>query len=586
MTTRPLQNPPVKRRHIGFKLLSYLLGFSFMATLIAFGAILLSDYYRGINEYSNSITQIRSGYQQSLSYSLWNFDTRQINSQLEGILNFPGVVYVHIESEGNLIHSAGNVLANSEERHSFPLSYQSAGNRYELGELYIDIDYTGLYQELLDKTLEILVTQFLKTFSVSVFVLFIVRLLITRRLKVMSDWAESYSLSQLDQPLDLNLHQHEHDELDSVADAINTMRNKIKQDVRERQKAQSQLEDIKERLALAIDNAALGFCQYHSHNDRIVCNHHFATLMGSTQSELERLSHPLEHIRDLISGDMRAEQKERFNQLLYGRLNRLQNCVNLIDFSGKEKWLDATVQITRFDENLPAEILICVVDKTKEQIASHQAQELTLSLENKVTKRTEELYEEQQRAKINIQKLSQQLERQQQNQSSCLDNPFNSLLLEGMKQGNSALLGRIQQYLDIVLNGQHTMLNLSQSIRQWAEQQLPLQASQVTLKLPLSLILEENEPLICFLLEGMLVQDPLFPACESLELTLSLSGNQARIEACLDVPTAQESLLQQQPDSIGLHQYIIRSQMAGEFVREVSGNQLKVEFTFALIRER
>ncbi|UTW49557.1 HAMP domain-containing protein [Bacterioplanoides sp. SCSIO 12839] len=585
MTSGQHQDPPVKRRHVGLKLLSYLLGFSFIVTLITFGAILLSDYYRGINEYGNSISQIRSGYQQSISYSLWNFDTRQINSQLEGILNFPGVVYVYIESEGSLAHSAGNVLASSDERHSFPLSYQSTGNIYELGELYIDIDYTGLYQELMDKTFEILITQFLKTFSVSVFVLFIVRLLITRRLKVMSDWADSFSLNKLDQPLNLRLHQNEHDELDLVADAINEMREKLKQDVVERQQAQTLLEDTKERLALAIDNAALGFCQYHSHNDRVVCNHHFAKLMGSTQSELEQLSHPMEHLRDLVSGEMAAEQRERFNQLLYGRINRLQACLNLTDFSGQDKWVDTTIQVTRFEENLPAEILICVVDKTKEQQASRQAQELTLSLENKVAKRTEELYEEQQRTKVNIQKLSQQLERQQKNQSNCLQNPFNQLLLQYMNQGNAELLTLTQAYLDIALNGQQDTLDLSQSIKHWMTNKLPLDSIEVDQDLPLSLILEENERLIYFLLDNIILKDPVFPTCERIGLKLSLLGNYASIHISMANHQPLDSQPSAPPAATHLYEYIIGNQMQGEFKRKLTDNQLTIEFSFALIRE-
>ena len=595
VASTPKFDSSIKRRHVGLKLLSYLLTFSFVVTLVTFSMILLSDYYRGVNEYSSSITQIRSSYQQSISYSLWNFDTRQIDSQLEGILNFPGVVYVYIETQNNLVHSAGDVLSRSDQRHSFPLIYQSAGKTYQLGELYIDINYTGLYQELTDKALQILVTQFLKTFSVSIFVLFIVRLLITRRLQVMSEWADGFSLEKLDSPLNLALHQNEQDELDLVADAINKMRAKLKQDVIERESARHILEDTKERLSLAIENAAIGFCHYQADDDRITCNHHFASLLGATQSELEHMPHPMERMRDMIGGEQGTEQREKFNQLLFGRISRLQACLNLNVMSGDDKWIDTTIQIASYNENRPAEILICMVDKTKEQKASMQAQELTITLENKVSKRTEELYEEQQRAKVNMQKLSQQLERLQTSQNNRLDTKLNALLLRHLSNNNQQTLGLIRDYLDIALNGQREMIDLSLCLKQWVEQQPELQDLELDFSFPLSLILEENKALLSFICDSLIGKEPALPYTRRLGLQLALRGDEASLTLTFDLNDEPPAELYQQPDQVELCDFIISSQLQGQLTRELQPNtphthstshgQLVTRFSFSLVRE-
>ncbi|MFC3679705.1 hypothetical protein [Bacterioplanoides pacificum] len=580
-----------KRRRVGVKLLSYLLTFSFVVTLVTFSMILLSDYYRGINEYSNSISQIRTSYQQSISYSLWNFDTRQIDTQLEGILNFPGVVYVYIETENDLIHSAGDVLARNDQRHSFPLTYLSAGKSYNLGTLFIDINYAGLYQELADKALEILLTQFLKTFSVSVFVLFIVRLLITRRLKIMSHWADEFSLDNLDQVLDLKIKHNERDELDLVAEAINKMRHTLKQDVIEQEQAKVQLEDTKERLALAIDNAALGFCQYQSDKDRIQCNYHFAALLGATQAELEAMPHPMERLRDMIIGEHGNEQREKFNQLLFGRIGRLQTCLHLQVLSGEEKWLDVTIQIASYAENRPGEILICMVDKTKELSASLQAQELAISLENKVTKRTEELYEEQQRAKVNIQKLTQQLERLQQAQSNCLNNTLNQLILKQLQHNHQANLELIRDYLDIALNGEAETLDLSHCLQQWCEQQTALADIPLTFRLPLSLILDDNRQLIRFICECLITREPALNCTQALELRLALQDDQAQLTLTFSLQddfslaNCSDPQAMQQPHQAELCEFIITSQMQGQFRRTLTDHTLVTDISFSLSRD-
>ena len=572
-----------KHRHVGLKLLSYLLTFSFVITLTTFGFILLSDYKRGVNEYEQSSKQIQTSYQQSISYSLWNFDTRQIESQLEGILNFPGVVYVYIETQNNLIHSAGDVLSRTDKRHSFPLNFNSSGKEYKLGNLHIDINYTDLYEELQDKAFQILLTQFVKTFSVSIFLLAIVRVLITKRLKTMSEWAGQFSLDKTDSPLQLHIHSNERDELDLVAEAINKMRETIKLDMVEREKNRAQLEKTKEHLSIAVDNAALGLCQYNSLNDEIECNHHYAQLLGSTQKELEASDHPMEQFRELFHGEESAELREKFNQLLFGRINRLQTCLQIVNLNGEEKFLDTTIQIISYQENHPREILLCLVDKSKEQIASRQAQELTINLENKVAKRTEELYEEQQRAKANILKLTQQLERLQRNQSNQLNTSLNMMLLKYLQTDNRLMLDLIGEYLDVALNGPTHSIDLSYSVRTWLQQQSKLYNITIREHFPLSLILEENDQLLTFVLNCLIIKEPLLPQCRELDLYIKLTGESAHLKMVFTLDSGNQQ--NQQPEPLLLCEYIIGSQLEGEISRQLDNNQLTTEFSFSLNRK-
>lgn len=586
MSSEPNFTQSNNRRHIGLKLLSYLLAFSFLVTLATFSFILLSDYKRGIGEYGSSIQQIQTSYQQSISYSLWNFDTRQIESQLEGILNFPGIVYVYIETQTNMIHSAGDVLARTDHRHSFPLIYKSNDKVYELGRLYIDVNYSGLYDELTDKAFQILVTQFLKTFSVSIFVLFIVRQLVTRRLKVMSDWADRFTLDRVDEELLLEAKNGEDDELDLVASAINNMRKTLKDDIVEREHNQKQLEYTKEQLAIAIDNAALGFCQYFPETDTLTCNQHFANLLATTRLEMESMSHPMEQFMAMIGGDNGAELKERLNQLLFGRIARLQACFQLNSFSNEVRYAEVTIHTTSYKENRPGEILICMVDKTKEQLASNQAETLAVNLENKVSKRTEELYEEQQRAKGSIHKLTQQLERMQAQQSSQTDTHLNQIFLKQLKNDNKQSLKQIERYLEISLTPQKQSLDLSTTIENWLRQQTQLKKIPVTPHLPLSLILEESEPLVSFLLENLIINEPLLERSQALDLHLTVHSDMAKVELIFTLMSDDQAI--DNEDTL-LHcelcEHIITHQMQGELSRELDDTRLKTCFSFSLIRQ-
>jgi hypothetical protein len=79
---------------------------------------------RATNELDQSITQIEAGYQESISYSLWNVDSQHIKTQLAGILNFPSVLNVYIETKEGLIHSVGNI-ENKARKKVFDLFFNS-----------------------------------------------------------------------------------------------------------------------------------------------------------------------------------------------------------------------------------------------------------------------------------------------------------------------------------------------------------------------------------------------------------------------------------------------------------------------------
>lgn len=543
---------------IGRRLLSYILAFSFLVTLATTAFILFSDYKRGLSSYDQSINQIRSSYLDSISYSLWNFDIPQLEAQLTGILNFPGVVYVFIESSDGTIFSAGDVMQGADTRHEIIVFFENSDREFNLGTLHIDIDYTTLFAELKSKAINILVTQFIKTFSVSIFILFIVNHLLTRRLQRMSEWAGQFSLRHLEKPLDLPLIRGQADELNDVADAINQMRHTLQQDVIREQAAMQELQHTKERLAIAIDNAALGLCEYDTEQDCFDANSHFATQLGLSRLELEQLAHPMEMLLSAITGSDATEQRERLHQLLYGRIPRVFDTYHMINQRGEPCYFDATFQITSYEENRPASILICMVDKTQQHIASQQAEELTINLENKVAKRTEELYDEQTRAKLSMQRLSQQLERCQSQLSNQRHNTLNRLLLQELtlhQQQRPARLDIFQRYLNIIIEDQTQTMDLSQHLQRWLT---TIPVKDKSADLPLSLVLEENAELFSFVLE-LLVPKENWPQLQRLAIKAGTDGRSGFIQL-------QQTLSNRQQEEHGfaLAQHIAENRLMGD----------------------
>lgn len=575
---------------IGRKLLSYILAFSFIITLAAFLYILLSDYQRGVSSYDRNLEQIRNSYQQSISYSLWNFDSGQIEAQLLGILNFPGVVYVYIENNGKLLHSAGNLYNQAERQYQFSLHYTSAGQEYPLGTLHISLDYTGLYDEIKEKTINILLTQFIKTFSISVFVLFIVHQVITRRLGRMADWARNFSLNNLSTPLRIQSSRVTPDELTTVADAINQMRHTLQQDMEQQEQSRRQLENIKEQLSIAINNAAIGFCTYSPGEDKVSCNAHFASRLAATEYELESLQHPLDKLLQRLEGPQAVPQRERINQLLQGRSGRIQDTFQLRNFHNELCYLEMTLQTTRYHDNRPQEIMICMADRTREQEALIQARELTVSLENKVTQRTEDLYNEQLRSHATIEQLQKELKQLSAEDEKEQQKKINELLLSQLVRLQQispplpAALPAFTEYLQVSVQERRSSINLARYTRLWLEE-ADLSEDKITLHLPFSLIVEEDPALIRFLFRHLILEEPALASSHHTDITLRLTADQVEFTARYQPDNNRlPELTEDQQTIASLCGHLISLRLHGSSERQLlaGSNQLQVRFALAM----
>ena len=575
-----------QKSHVGLGLLSYLLGFSFIVTVIASSFVLYSDYRRGVDQYQKNLDQINASYQQSVSYSLWNFDNRQIESQLAGILNFPGVVYVYIESRDKLVQSAGDIYSPADLQYSFRLTHQSASQEYHLGNLYINVNYTGLYDDLKHRALTIVMTQFVKTFSVSIFLLILVRMLITRRLDAMARWANGFSLSNLDTPLRLSDSRPRYDELDMVADAINRMRDTLKQDALERERAREQLVETKEQLTVAIDNASLGFARYLPESDHMQCNNHFARHLATSKQELEALPRAMEQLRDMIRGLKGPEQREKLNQLMLGRISRVHGEFTMANFRNEKCYFDITMQTIQFSEARPREVLICLVDKTREHAAVRQATELATSLENKVTERTEQLYHEQQKAKESVRKLETRLQRSLRQSNSQAANEFKELLLNEFDvhyPKGQPLPGRLEtlrEYLKHCLDDERVDVDLPEMVNRVLQTSESLSQLRTVTKLPFSLVVSEPAGILEFLLRCVMDNEPAVKHCDTLNFTLQLQHNRADITCVFSGKNNLPALEPHPYERLCAH--ILQARFNGTLTRTQEDEQVTLSFGIAL----
>jgi PAS domain S-box-containing protein len=241
---------PGARGGIGFRLLVRVLLFSAVMTLLLTLAQLYVDYRRDVGAIDQRMSEIDSGYRQSLSEGLWRLDARQLRLQTEGILRLPDISYVELREATNraapLVVVAGSRQANPATRREFRIYYTNHGAEQLVGILVVEATFDRIYRRLFRTATVILVGQAIMTFIVSFFILLIVHQLITRHLTAIATSISGYDLRGSQAPLRLD-RRRPVDELDRLVDAFNDMYAGLQaayRDLAEREKQQTAIAEM------------------------------------------------------------------------------------------------------------------------------------------------------------------------------------------------------------------------------------------------------------------------------------------------------------------------------------------------------
>ncbi|WP_347332353.1 sensor histidine kinase, partial [Marinimicrobium locisalis] len=171
----------------------------------------------------------------SISASLWNLDIQQLRLQLEGITQLPDIRAASIQENPENVSEPLQISRGEREdknvitRH-YPIIHLLGSGPRRIGTLTVQASLSEVYTRLRQKTVVILLSQGVKTFIVSLFILFIVHRLITSHLIHISERVRQFEISQKQPPLKLNRKPpSKPDELDQVVSAFNTLSRNLRQ---------------------------------------------------------------------------------------------------------------------------------------------------------------------------------------------------------------------------------------------------------------------------------------------------------------------------------------------------------------------
>ena len=312
---------------LAIKVILSIILFSLIIIAINMVFLLYSEYKRGLADIEKSIEIVEESHLKSISESVYNFDERSLDLQLQGVLSLDNIVYITVlEKRGSNdhFHIKGDSLAPVYSEKSFSLRHSSPdGSSIDLGTLTVRTNLESLLVELKDRILIVLLEQVLLILFLSIAIFVHIQRTITRHLTHFAQYANNINLRRLSQHLKLNRPSKSifrPDEFDILESALNNMSLRIEQELSEKKK-------------LADENKILE--QQYLHAQKVDS---IGQLAGGIAHDLNNLFTPIVGLSDLLKFQLKgSEYEESVHNIHLAALKSSELVQQLLTFSRKQK---------------------------------------------------------------------------------------------------------------------------------------------------------------------------------------------------------------------------------------------------------
>jgi PAS domain S-box-containing protein len=213
-----------KKHSLAYRMTLRVILFSSLIAVFFTMLQLYLDYRQDVRNIYSFFASIKETSLRPLEESVWILDDLQISLQLEGLIKREDIVYAAVAMNGEVTWAKGVPVRTNALSQVYPLVRQIRGDQEEIGRLLVSASLDGVYQRMLRRVIILLVTNTVKTFLVSGFILLLFRNNITRHLERFAEYVQQIDIQhQAPPPLSLERAPAQDDEFDQMVTALNTL---------------------------------------------------------------------------------------------------------------------------------------------------------------------------------------------------------------------------------------------------------------------------------------------------------------------------------------------------------------------------
>ena len=190
------------------------------------------------------LQEIEDSYSENIARRVWVANIEELTTSLEGILRLPDIEYIQVLENNYLLVEVGSKEDIARIERQYPLTYIFRNEVHQIGVMKITATLENVHNHVIEQALTIVLSNAIKTFIVSGFMLLIFYRLVGRHLHNIAEYAEELSVDNLGERLVLERKENlskKKDEFDLVVDAFHKMQANLKNSISELSKSERNL---------------------------------------------------------------------------------------------------------------------------------------------------------------------------------------------------------------------------------------------------------------------------------------------------------------------------------------------------------
>ncbi len=358
------------KQRLSFKFFLSVMAFSVLLTFLSTALQLFLQSRTDTAIIKRNVEFVGESYLPSIAGSLFELDENQLRPLLKGVLQLQGVVYCEVVEESQRRSyriSEGNSTSRKDIVREFPLDYQDRGGKWvSMGILRVGASSKSVYDRLWARAWVDIVSGAMQIFLIAFVALAIFQRMVVRHLTTIDAYTRRLDIDKLDPFLDLDRTPRQ-DELGRLADAINDLQHRFKQDITRRDRAEKALREREKQLKLVLAGAELGMWDWNVQTGKFVINERGLEILGC---KVDEIRYDLDTWKQLIHPDDMPGVRDVLNAHLEGKTPYYETEHRLRCKSGEWVWvLDRGKVIERDAERRPLRACGTYLDITERKRA-------------------------------------------------------------------------------------------------------------------------------------------------------------------------------------------------------------------------